>query len=128
MADLEFAVVTKQCLDQRLPDQTTVRQQLGAWETRRNAAQATVNWQLTTAKARHKLKKLYPAESIWSTTSTTVVNSCNLLIFRWEEFVQVQCKSLNLRCPRRHVKLSTTVVLGHRASISLRRSTGAVIW
>jgi hypothetical protein len=47
MADLEFAVVTKQCLDQRLPDQTTVRQQLGAWETRRNAAQATVNWQFT---------------------------------------------------------------------------------
>lgn len=61
MAEIEFAVVAKQCLDQRIPDQMIVCQRLAAWEAHRNAAQATVNWQFTTAKARRKLKGLYPA-------------------------------------------------------------------
>jgi hypothetical protein len=61
MAEIEFAVVAKQCLDQHIPDQMTVCQRLAAWEAHRNAARATVNWQLTTAKARRKLKGLYPA-------------------------------------------------------------------
>jgi hypothetical protein len=61
MAEIEFAVVAKQCLDQRIPDQMTVCQELADWETHRNAAQATVNWQFTTAQARRKLRGLYPA-------------------------------------------------------------------
>jgi DDE superfamily endonuclease len=61
MAEIECAVVAKQGLDQRLPDQRTGCQKRVAWETHRNAAQATVNWQFTTAKARRKLKGLYPA-------------------------------------------------------------------
>jgi hypothetical protein len=60
MAEIEVAVVAQQCLDQRIPDQLTVYQKLADWETPRKAAQATVNWQFTTAKARHKLKGLYP--------------------------------------------------------------------
>jgi hypothetical protein len=39
----------------------TVGQKIAAWETCRNAARATVQWQFTTAKARRKLKGLYPA-------------------------------------------------------------------
>jgi DDE superfamily endonuclease len=61
MAEIEFAVVTKQCLNQRLPDQVAVSQTIATWEHHRNAAQATINWQFTTAKARHKLKGLDPA-------------------------------------------------------------------
>ena len=61
MAAIECAVVAKQCLDQRLPDQIIVRQQRADWEAHRNAAQATVNWRFTTAKARRQLKGLYPA-------------------------------------------------------------------
>ena len=61
MAEIEFAVVTKQCLSQRIPDQVTVGQKIAAWETCRNAARATVHWQFTTSKARRKLKALYPA-------------------------------------------------------------------
>jgi DDE superfamily endonuclease len=61
MAEIEFAVVTTQCLNQRIPDPVTVGQKIAAWATCRNVAQATVQWQFTIAKARRKLKGLYPA-------------------------------------------------------------------
>jgi hypothetical protein len=60
MAEIEFAVLAKQCLDQRLPDPGSVCQQIAAWEARRNATQATVHWRFTTSKARRTLKGLYP--------------------------------------------------------------------
>ena len=60
MAEIEFAVVSTQCLDRRLGDRGTVRRALTAWQTRRNAEKATVEWRFTTAKARHKLKHIYP--------------------------------------------------------------------
>ena len=64
MAEIEFAVVSKQGLDQRLPTQERVRRTTTAWETQRNAVQATVNWRFTIAKARRKLKRLYPSQSL----------------------------------------------------------------
>jgi DDE superfamily endonuclease len=60
MAAIEFAVVSTQCLGQRLGDQATVRHVVAAWETQRNAAKATVDWRFTTAKARRKLRHIYP--------------------------------------------------------------------
>jgi hypothetical protein len=60
MAEIEFAVVSTQCLDRRVGDQETVRREIAAWETRRNAHKATADWRFTTAKARRKLKCLYP--------------------------------------------------------------------
>jgi hypothetical protein len=53
-------VVSTQCLDRRLRDQETVRRAVAAWETRRNAAKARIDWRFTTAKARRKLKHIYP--------------------------------------------------------------------
>jgi hypothetical protein len=61
MAEVEFAVVSTQCLDRRVGDHATLGRMIGAWEARRNAAEATVTWRFTTAKARHKLKRRYPA-------------------------------------------------------------------
>jgi transposase len=61
MAEIEFAVLSTQCLDRRIPDQATVRRRIGAWEASRNADQATIHWRFTTAKARRKLKRLYPS-------------------------------------------------------------------
>jgi hypothetical protein len=60
MAEIEFAVVSTQCLNRRLGEQETVRRAVAAWETQRNAAKATVEWRFTTAKARRKLKHIYP--------------------------------------------------------------------
>lgn len=60
MAEIEFAVVSTQCLNRRLRDQETVRRAAAAWETRRNSAKASIHWRFTTAKARRKLKHVYP--------------------------------------------------------------------
>ena len=60
MAEIEFAVLSTQCFGRRLPDQEAVQRSVATWETRRNAAKATVTWRFTTAKARRKLKRLYP--------------------------------------------------------------------
>jgi hypothetical protein len=61
MAELEFAVLHGQCLDRRLANRAGVCQEVAAWEAERNAAKATVQWQFTVAKARTKLRHLYPA-------------------------------------------------------------------
>jgi len=60
MAEIELSVLGRQCLDRRLPDQETLRDEVCAWETARNRAGVTVQWRFTTQDARIKLKKLYP--------------------------------------------------------------------
>jgi hypothetical protein len=61
MAEIEWSVLTGQCLDRRIDDVATLRAEIAAWETPRNAAKATVDWQFTTEKARTKLVRLYPS-------------------------------------------------------------------
>jgi hypothetical protein len=61
MAEAEIAVLSRQALDQRLPDVDAVKRTLAAWERPRNDASATVSWRFTVKDARRKLKGLYPA-------------------------------------------------------------------
>jgi hypothetical protein len=60
MAEIELSVLSRQCLNQRIPDQSTLKREVAAWETQRNDASSTVNWRFTTDDARIKLKRLYP--------------------------------------------------------------------
>jgi hypothetical protein len=60
MAEIELSVLSRQCLDRRIPDQETLRQEVRAWVNERNASEATIEWRFTTTDARVKLKKLYP--------------------------------------------------------------------
>jgi hypothetical protein len=60
MAELELSVLARQCLDRRIPDLETLRAEVAAWQADRNATAVRVDWQLTTADARVKLKRLYP--------------------------------------------------------------------
>jgi len=60
MAEIEFSVLSRQCLNDYIPDLLTLGRGTAAWETARNASGATVEWRFTTADARIKLKKLYP--------------------------------------------------------------------
>jgi len=60
MAETELSILSRQCLDRRLPDRATLTAEVAAWERDRNAAQGRVDWQCTTAEARVKLKRLYP--------------------------------------------------------------------
>jgi hypothetical protein len=61
IAEIELAVLERQCLRQRFGDRATLAVAVTAWATRRNAAGAAVDWQFTTTDARLKLKRLYPA-------------------------------------------------------------------
>jgi hypothetical protein len=61
MAEMEFAVLSTQSLDRRLPSQAAVRHTTTAWEISRNAQQTKVNWRFTIPKARRTLKRLYPS-------------------------------------------------------------------
>jgi hypothetical protein len=61
LAELEFSVLGRQCLDRRIPDRETLQRAIAAWEAARNAAQATVQWRFTVAAARTRLHRLYPA-------------------------------------------------------------------
>ena len=48
-------------LDRRIPDRETLVSETTAWTHDRNVEQTTIDWRFTTADARIKLKRLYPA-------------------------------------------------------------------
>ena len=60
MAEIEFSVVDRQCLDRWLQDIETVQSEIVAWELPRNEQNIGIDWQFTTKKARQKLERLYP--------------------------------------------------------------------
>ena len=59
--EIEWSILTRQCLEQRLGDMETVRREVAAWQEARNAAKATVNWRFGVREARIKLARLYPS-------------------------------------------------------------------
>jgi hypothetical protein len=61
VAECELAALSAQCLNRRIGSADRLRQVVAAWEEERNERQVGVDWQFTTAKARIKLKRLYPA-------------------------------------------------------------------
>jgi len=61
IAEIELSVLSRQCLDRRVPDMATLAREVAAWQERRNGATCTVDWRFTTADARIKLKRLYPS-------------------------------------------------------------------
>lgn len=61
MAELEFAILSRQCLHRRLPDPTVLQREIAAWEAERNRIRAKAHWHFTTTQARSKLRRLYPA-------------------------------------------------------------------
>src|SRR5271163_3024488 len=61
MAEAEVSVLSRQCLDRRIADKQTLTEEVAAWENSRNKTLAKADWHFTTADARIKLKRLYPA-------------------------------------------------------------------
>jgi hypothetical protein len=60
MAEIELNVLSRQCLDRRIDNIREMRDEVAAWQERRNNANARIDWQFTTRDARIKLKRLYP--------------------------------------------------------------------
>lgn len=60
IAECEFSVLTRQCLQRRIADMATVEKEIGAWTMERNVHGKPAQWQFTTEDARVKLHSLYP--------------------------------------------------------------------
>lgn len=60
MAEIELSVLNSQCLNRRINNIETVKEEVKAWCGARNNMKAKINWQFTTKDARIKLKTLYP--------------------------------------------------------------------
>ncbi|MEO5366935.1 MAG: IS630 family transposase [Magnetococcus sp. WYHC-3] len=61
MAEIELGILTRQCLSRRIETIDRLRQEVSAWESKRNRVESTVDWQFTVDDARIKLKRLYPS-------------------------------------------------------------------
>lgn len=59
MIEIEFSVLSKQCLDRRIPSQPQLAREVVAWAEARNAQRVTVDWQFSVQTARHKLQRHY---------------------------------------------------------------------
>jgi len=60
VAEIELSILSRQCLDRRIADASTLDREVQAWTTTRNRDASKVIWQFTTADARIKLRHLYP--------------------------------------------------------------------
>ena len=61
MAEIELSVLSRQCLNRRIPDMETLKKEVAAWCNERNEKETGIDWRFTTEDARIKLKKLYPS-------------------------------------------------------------------
>lgn len=61
MAEIELSVLSRQCLDRRIPDLETLKSEVDAWQDNRNHEETWIDWRFTTADARVKLHRLYPS-------------------------------------------------------------------
>lgn len=60
MVEIEIGVMVRQCLNRRIPDKATLIKEIAAWERRRNAEKARIEWMFTVDRARKKLSRVYP--------------------------------------------------------------------
>ena len=61
MAEIELSVLSRQCTNDYFENADQLAQLIEAWERKRNDEKTSIDWRLTTADARIKLRKLYPS-------------------------------------------------------------------
>jgi hypothetical protein len=61
MAEMEFSVLGRQCLDRRIGSAEELAREIATWEAERNKAQAKIQWTFRVADAREKLHWIYPS-------------------------------------------------------------------
>ena len=61
MAEMEFSVLSRQCLNGRIDSAAELAAASAAWEARRNAARTKIAWSFRVADARKKLHWIYPS-------------------------------------------------------------------
>ncbi len=61
MAEIEFSLLSRQCMNDHMADRKYLAREVAAWVKQRNMKDSEMNWRFTTEDARIKLKHLYPS-------------------------------------------------------------------
>ena len=61
MAEMEFSVLSRQCLQRRIAAADELAVEVASWEQRRNQAMTKIEWTFRVADARKKLHWIYPS-------------------------------------------------------------------
>jgi hypothetical protein len=59
MAEIEIGILSRQCLDRRIPTPKLLQAEVDAWQTDRNAHGRTIEWKFTRQDADRKLSRHY---------------------------------------------------------------------
>ena len=62
MAEIEIGILSRQCLDRRIPDRNTLQTEVDAWQQARNAERRTIEWSFTRQDADRKLGRHYVSQ------------------------------------------------------------------
>jgi len=60
MVEIEIGVMNRQCLDRRIANHETLREELRAWQEQRNEEGAAIDWMFDVERARTKLARANP--------------------------------------------------------------------
>ena len=63
MAEIEFSVFSRQCLDRRIGDEQELKREIAALEHERNRVAAAIVWRFSTINVRVKLQHIYLSHS-----------------------------------------------------------------
>jgi len=61
VAECELSVLSRQCLDRRIPDVASLKREVATWTSDRNNTAAPLDWRFTIGDARIKIRRLYPS-------------------------------------------------------------------
>jgi len=61
MAEIELSILSRQCMSDYFDSRELLATAIAEWERERNDRKSGIDWRFTTADARIKLKRLYPA-------------------------------------------------------------------
>ena len=59
MAEIEIGILSRQCLDRRIPNAQLLQHEVNAWQTERNVRRKTIEWQFTRQDADQRLGHHY---------------------------------------------------------------------
>ncbi len=60
MAEIELSVLSRQCLNRRIPDMETLKEEVATWCDLRNEKATWIDWRFTTEDARVKQSATLP--------------------------------------------------------------------
>ena len=64
MAEIEIGILSRQCLDRRIPSAQLLQREVDAWQTERNVRRKTIEWQFTRQDADQKFGRHYVSKFV----------------------------------------------------------------